>query len=107
MSASPYASRQEQVFLLHAARVIYTDASQLRILQDHSRTTAKETEAQPPVAVDLDRGAVTIAEGSTMQRSESLGVLSMADRSMADRVDMIHVDAALGRECCLTATVSL
>jgi len=102
MSASPYTSRQEQVSLHHAARVIYTDASQLRILQDHSRTIAKEIEAQPPVAVDLDRGAVTIAEGSTMQRSESLGILSMADGG-----DMIHVDAALGRECCLTATVSL
>jgi len=102
MSASPYASRQEQVFLLHAALVIYTDASQSRILRDHSRTTAKKTEVQPPVAVDFDRGAVTIAEASTMQRSESLGILSMEDGG-----DMIHVDAALCRKCCLTATVSL
>ena len=60
MSASPYASRQEQVFLLHAARVIYTDVSQSRILQDHSCTTAKGTEAQPPVAFNLDREAVTM-----------------------------------------------
>ena len=102
MSASTYASRHEQVFLLHAARVIYAGASQSRILQDHSRTTGKETEAQPPVAFDIDRRAITIAEASTIQPSECVRILSTADGG-----DMIHADAALVRESCLTASVSL